>query len=481
MTAPTGLGGGGPRSDDDALPAATKPAPAGSLQASGKAAPRIPSIRAQLINRLVAGLALAIVVAAIATYLKARDEANELFDVQLRETAASITGMPLAGGAIGDTSADQGLVVQVWDRNGVRVYLPQAGGSGSAPADDVPRRQPPGFATIDTPSGAWRVYSVLAGGQLVQVGQPMAVRRELAASLALRTVTPLLVAAPFVLLIAVLAVRRGLEPIDRLASAVQRRSPRQLDRLPESGWPREAVPLVEALNGLLHRLDAALGAQRAFVADAAHELRTPLAALHLQAQLAERAGTSGEREAAMASLREGIARATRLVEQLLALARSDPGVGAPPTATVDLAAIARDVVAELAPLAARKSVDIGVEAPEAATMAGDPAGLRTLLANLVDNAIRYTPDEGRVDVAVRPAGNAMVLAVRDDGPGIPESDRERVFDRFVRGGQTGVEGSGLGLAIVRRIAERHGARVDLGEGLDGRGLAVTITFPSRSA
>jgi len=433
------------------------------------------SLRAQLITRLVAGLALAIVVATVATYLRARDEANELFDLQLRQTAASITGMPFASGRIGESPAAEGLVVQVWDRNGVRVYLPQAGSATGA--ESMPRGPSPGFATIDTPSGAWRVYSVLAGGQLVQVGQPMAVRRELAASLALRTVVPLLVAAPFVLLIVAFAITRSLAPLTRLAALVGRRTPTQLEPMPETGWPREAVPLVGALNALLARLDAALEAQRAFVADAAHELRTPLAALHLQAQLAERAGNESERAAATAALKAGLARATRMVEQLLALARQEPGVEATAPADVDLAALARDVVAGIEPLAARKSIDLGVEAPPTVALRGDPAGLRTLVANLVDNAVRYTPDGGRVDVAVAVVPDGTTLAVRDDGPGIAPADRERVFARFVRGERSDVEGSGLGLAIVRRVAERHRATVTLEGGLGGRGLGVVVRFP----
>lgn len=435
--------------------------------------PRPSSIRRELLTWLLAGLALAIVAATLVTYVRARDEANVLFDVQLAQTAASITGMPFAA-PIAEGPSSEGLVVQIWDRNGVRVYLPRP--RSEVPHDALPKRQSPGFATIDTPNGQWRVYSVITEGQLVQVAQPLAVRRALAASLALSTIMPLLVALPLVALFVWATIARGLAPLTRIAGALGKRTPTQLAPLAETGWPREIQPVVDALNGLLGRLDNAIDAQRAFVADAAHELRTPLTALHLQAQIAERASSEDERRTALADLRAGLARTTRMVEQLLALAREEPGVAERPMVPVDLAAIARDVVAELEALAAAKGLDLGLADAQDATVIGDGASLRTLLANLVDNAIRYTQSGGRVDVAVGNDGAAFTLAVRDNGPGIDPSERERVFTRFARGSGATAEGSGLGLAIVRRIVERHGASIALMEGLDGRGLGVVVRF-----
>jgi len=243
-------------------------------------------------------------------------------------------------------------------------------------------------------------------------------------------------------------------------------------------------PLVHALNGLLGRLERALVAQRAFIADAAHELRTPLTAVHLQAQLVERAATDDERRAAMQTLKRGLDRATHLVEQLLTLAREEPDVAIRPFAPVDLAALARSVVGEQAAIAAARGLDLGLERADPAVVEGDAAGLRTLLSNLVDNALRYTPRGGRVDVAVESQGTGAAIIVRDSGPGIPAAERNRVFDRFYRAPNAAaadLAGSGLGLAIVRRVAERHGADVALGTGIaeDGReGLGVTVLFPS---
>jgi two-component system OmpR family sensor kinase len=437
----------------------------------------VSSIRRWLLVWLLVGAAVAIAGAAVATYLRARDEANALFDYQLSQMAASLIDAPFAAvppdaPALGP-GADA-LIVQIWDRNGVQLFLSQ-------PRRELPQHAQLGFTTVATDSGEWRVFSTLAEGQVVQIAQPMSARRELAASMALRTIVPLLAALPFLALIAWVTIARGLSPLDRVADAVARRSPTVLEPLSETGLPSEVRPLVHALNGLLERLDHALLAQRSFIADAAHELRTPLTAVHLQAQLAERATTEAERSTALVELKGGLERATRLSEQLLALAREEPGVSERTPATVDLGATARAVVADLAPLAAAKSIDLGLNGAPGVTVRGDADALATLVSNLVDNAVRYTPSGGRVDVVVASEGDSALLAVRDNGLGIALEDRERVFDRFYRGSAAhtagAARGSGLGLAIVKRIAERHAATVELGPGLHGEGLGVTVRFP----
>jgi two-component system OmpR family sensor kinase len=423
---------------------------------------------------LLLGIALAVAIAAMGTYWRARDEANELFDYQLKEMAASLTDAPFAAvpagaGAIG-TGSDA-MVVQIWDRNGVQLFLSQ-------PHRVLPQNAQLGFTTVATENGPWRVFSTLAAGQVVQIAQPMSARRELAASMALRTIVPLLAVLPFLAILIGFTIARGLKPLERVAAAVARRSPALLEPLPETNLPREVQPLVGALNNLLSRLAHTLDAQRAFVADAAHELRTPLTAVHLQAQLAERATTDSERAAALTELKGGLDRATRLVEQLMTLAREEPGVAEARNAIVDLAALAREVVADLAPLAGAKSIDLGLSSSVSRKLSADQDALRTLISNLVDNAIRYTPSGGRVDVALVEEAFDTALSVRDSGPGIAVADRERVFDRFYRGSGSGaVRGSGLGLAIVKRIADRHRASVELGAGIDGRGLGVTVRFP----
>ena len=233
------------------------------------------------------------------------------------------------------------------------------------------------------------------------------------------------------------------------------------------------------MDDLLARLARALESQKAFVADAAHELRTPLTAVQLQIQLAERAKTDDERQVAFAKLKQGQLRAAHLVQQLLTLARQEPGVASQPHSAVDLAEVARLVVSEHAPLASDRNIDLGISQEERATISGDFEALRVMLGNLVDNALRYTPPGGTVDVALRLGAGAAVMEISDTGPGIPEEDRQRVFDRFYRREATNIAGSGLGLAIVKNIADRHHAGIVLENRVPGPGLRVSVSFPLR--
>lgn len=431
------------------------------------------SIRRQLLLWLLSGLALAVVAAGARMYTQTLDEANELFDYHLAQMAASLPNNsfgPLPPSSTNDRGPENGLVVQIWDRNGLELYF-------SRPASKLPQRAELGFTTVDTPSGRWRVYSALEQNNVIQVAQPMSVRQVLAAGMALRALVPLLALLPVLGILIWLTIGRGLQPLDRMAEALGRRTPDSLDALPEAGLPREIRPLVHALNDLLGRLARALESQKAFVADAAHELRTPLTAVQLQIQLAERAKTSDEREAAFARLKGGQARAAHLVQQLLTLARQEPGVAQQTFTPVDLAEMARLVVSEYAPLAADRHIDLGLSQAEPASVAGDFEALRVMLGNLVDNAIRYTPAGGTVDVALRLSGREAVMEISDTGPGIPQEDCARVFDRFYRREATHEPGSGLGLAIVKNIADRHHASILLENRAPGPGLRVAIGFP----
>jgi two-component system, OmpR family, sensor kinase len=279
-------------------------------------------------------------------------------------------------------------------------------------------------------------------------------------------------------------VGNALVPLQRLTQQLKARRVHALDPLPAASLPDEVQPLLQALNDLLARLRAALERERAFVADAAHELRTPLTALHLQMGMLARASDETERGVAMSTLSSGVQRAIRLVEQMLALARQEPRADSL-RVPVRLDDLAREIVAELVPLADAGRIDLGVAAAQPATVVADADALRTLLRNLVDNAVRYTPPGGRVDVSVAaPAGGvagSARLTVSDDGPGIVPAERARVFDRFYRRPGTVPPGSGLGLAIVKAIADAHGATVVLADGPGGKGLAVTLSFPPSAA
>ena len=357
-----------------------------------------------------------------------------------------------------------------WNREGERIYV-------SRPGTGLPEVAELGFASVSVRGGEWRVYSAALGAQVIQVAQAQEVRDRLAAATALRTLAPLLVLLPLLALLVWRMVGHGLAPLDRLARGVAARTPAALEPFPEAEVPAEALPLVRSLNELLERLRSALAAQRAFVADAAHELRTPLAALKLQVQLAQRAGDGDARREALVEVGTGLERATHLVQQLLLLAREEPdALAAAGTGPVSLAELVGQAVADLAPLAEARHIDLGAtQVDERAVATGDAAALRTLLANLVDNAIRYTPGGGRVDVAAGVADGQPFLEVTDNGPGIPAAERGRVFDRFYRRDGTAEPGTGLGLAIVKAIAERHRARVTM-EDAAGGGLVVRVEF-----
>ncbi|HQR48981.1 MAG TPA: ATP-binding protein [Steroidobacteraceae bacterium] len=438
------------------------------------------SLRARLLAWLLAAVLLVGVAGGFVLYRNALAEANAFFDYHLRETA-----MLLRDQAYG-FAPPEGLpqevpqydfVVQVWSLDGQRLYLSQ-------PTAALPAATTLGFSTVDSRSGRWRVFGILARGHVIQVAQALKVREERAARLALSTLKPFGVLVPVLALLIWWIVGWSLRPLGALADSVRARSPSALDPLPTDRLPDEVRPLVDALNDLLSRLGAALQHERAFIADAAHELRSPLTALSLQLQALAAAGSDEERHEAAMRLRAGVVRATRLVEQLLTLARHQRAPAAA-DAPVSLDDVVRGIVSELLPLADAKRIDLGVTRADPAVALGDSDGLHVLVRNLVDNAIRYTPEGGRVDVAVlhEASGGVSrpVLEVCDTGPGIPPDERERVFDRFYRLAGATAAGSGIGLAIVKAIAEQHGARVELSAGAAGRGLRARVVFPGPSA
>jgi two-component system OmpR family sensor kinase len=346
---------------------------------------------------------------------------------------------------------------------------------------DAPRSLNPGYSEVESLGEMWRVYTHVAPEGIVQVAQPMAMRESLARELSLRMLLPVLLLIPMLGAVLAWVSRRGLAPLEHTSRRVQERDAGRLDPLPTDDVPTELRPLVDALNALLARLAASMDAQQAFLADAAHELRSPVAALALQAQLAERAQSAETRAAAFADLKEGIARAGRMVEQLLNLERLQRGGRTEPPGPVDLARLAREVVAAFAVRADALGLDLGVEAPPSVRVSGAEPELRSLIANLVDNALRYAPRGTEVTVSVRSEGDAVELQVLDSGPGIPADYRARVFERFQRIPGDATQGSGVGLHIVSKIVERHSGSIALEDAHPDRsspGLLVRVSFPA---
>jgi two-component system OmpR family sensor kinase len=433
------------------------------------------SIRRKLLVVLIAAMTGFLLIGAWATYAAAREEADAMFDYHLEQIARALASRDF-GSPAGALAADErfDFVVRVRTRDGLFLFPADA-------ARDIPEAVRPGLSTVRAPSGAWRLFALPGHGQTIEVAQPTAVRARLAAAAALRTVSPFLLLLPLVIALVFFTVARELRPLVGLAGAVAGRTPEALDPIPATGVPAEVRPLVDALNDLLARLRAALDAQREFVADAAHELRTPLAALQLQAGMIERSTDAGERLAAVAELKAGVARAAHTVSQLLTLARNEPGAHGRPFVPVPLGEPLRQGVAAHAVLADARRIDLGATTLDpAATVSGDPEALGSLVDNLLANAIAHAPAGGRVDVACGLDAGRPWLAVADNGPGIPADERERVFDRFYRRSGAAPGGTGLGLAIVGSIARRHGAAVALAD-TPGGGLTVRVTFPPESA
>jgi two-component system OmpR family sensor kinase len=435
------------------------------------------SVRARLLVWLLGGVLFVGAVGGWFVYRNALVEADAFFDYHLRQTALLLSDQPveyLLNPDIPQTTADYDFVVQVWTLDGVRVYL-------SRPHAVLPAITTLGFATAVTSEGRWRMFGVQAPTKVIQVAQPMRVRERQAVELALRTLTPFVLLMPMLVIFIWFAVGHSLEPFKRLTALVRSRKVTALDPLPAGNLPGEVQPLVGALNDLLGRLGAALERERGFMADAAHELRTPLTALHLQMGTLARATNEAERADAMEKLSAGVQRAIRLVEQLLSLARQEPRADVVRW-RLRFDDLAREVVAEMVPLADARKIDLGISASQPAFVLGDPEALRTLVRNLVDNAVRYTPIDGTVDVSVQDSDepgtiHGAVLRVVDTGPGIPADERQRVFDRFYRPPGTSPPGSGLGMAIVKAIADAHGATIALNSGPNEQGLAVTVSFP----
>ena len=434
------------------------------------------SIRARLLLSLLAALAGAALLVGGLTYRNVLRQTEALFDYQLRQMALSLRdqGEIAPGNAAALQNEDLDFVVQIWQVDGRSVYASRA-------HPDLPNRTTLGLSEILVGKERWRSFAVAARDRVIQVAQPVRIREGLAADAALRSVLPLLAAAPLMAALLWWLIERSLRPLARVARQVGEQDVTGLRPLPATGLPEEVAPLVSALNALLDRLGQAWAGQRAFVADAAHELRSPLTALKLQVQVLRRLGETGapedQRQTALTALTTGVDRASRLVEQLLALARTEPGSPQPAPQTVALAALLRQVLADAAaPLATSRNSRISLQADEALAVPGDAAELQVLVRNLVDNALRYSPPGGQVQLTLVASPAGPLLTVDDSGPSIPQTERERVFERFVRGAASAeTPGSGLGLAIVRAIARRHGASVVLGTSPLG-GLRVSLQF-----
>ena len=435
-------------------------------------------------RKLSFSLSVAILVigslAGIFSFVSAFQEANELQDDTLRQVAALFDRQKLAPHREQDHSqlpiADEEtrVVVQHLADSAHVVGL----GDGE-PILPLPSNLHDGLQTVEIEGENFRVLVKLTQlGERLAVAQETGVRDENARDSALRTLMPLLVLLPVLLLLVADLVRKMFRPIAQLSADLDARSEEDLQPIAQDGLPVEVRPFAGAINRLLGRVDRSMQAQRRFVADAAHELRSPLTAMSLQAERLAEAEMSAQAHERLAALQRGIERGRDLLEQLLTLAKAQsmPDL---PQSPVSVQGIYRRVLEDLMPLAEAKHIDIGVEGAQDARVLVSELDLVALVKNLVDNAIRYTPDGGRVDLSVAVRKNCALLQIQDSGPGISTEERTRVFDPFYRTLGTDQVGSGLGLSIVKAIADRIGAEVQLAYSDEEKqsGLSVSVAIP----
>jgi len=449
------------------------------------------AVPSSLQGRLLAGLLGTVVLvwlaAAAATWLDMQHELDELLDGHLAQAAALLVVQ--ASHDIGeiDDHHDGGrrmdapqlhrygprVAFQVWHEGRLALR------SANAPAAPMVPGARQGFHAARFGGDDWRVFIAQGAEHDVQVfvGEQRASRDDILLAMLRGMLWPLALALPALALAIWWVVQRATAPLRALGHGLATRDPQALAPVQLPDAPAEMLPMLDALNRLFQRITSMVAAERRFTADAAHELRTPIAAIRTQAQVALGEADAGERAHALRATLAGCDRAARLVDQLLTLSRLEAGAQ-PPAALLDLGALAQRVLAELAPRAVTRGQALGLDAQPGCQLRGDETLLAVLLRNLVDNALRYSPDGAEVRIVVSQAGGRVQLQVDDSGPGLDDADLARLGERFFRVLGSGQDGSGLGWSIVRRIADAQGATVQAARSATLGGLAVSVVWPA---
>jgi len=438
------------------------------------------SIQLKLSFSLLLAILVVAVVAGIFSFVSAFDEAHELQDDTLRQIATLFDRqhLPLAhfgdDGRAKDSDEESRVIVQYLADGGKTVDK----GNTGMPLP-LPTTLSDGLHTLNVGSEPFRVLvKTTASGDRIAVAQETGVRDEIARDSALRTLMPFLILVPILLLIVADLVRKMFRPIATLSTEIDQRAEQELHPVDDDHLPAEVRPFVVAINRLLTRVSQTMDAQRRFVADAAHELRSPLTAISLQAERLAETDMSDLARERLLTLQRGIERDRNLLDQLLTLAKAQATPDMPKS-PISVQGIYRRVLEDLMPLADAKRIDIGVEGAQDAQVLVSELDMITVVKNLVDNAIRYTPEGGRIDMSVSIAEGHAALSIQDNGPGIPLIERERVFDPFYRTLGSDQVGSGLGMSIVKTISDRIGAKIQLSfsDEVKGSGLCVCILIP----
>ncbi|GKS92165.1 two-component sensor histidine kinase [Acidovorax sp. SUPP2539] len=440
------------------------------------------SVQLKLSFTLSLAILAVAIVAGVFSFLSAFDEAHELQDDVLRQVAQLVgrqrllPAAPTSDTHLKDSDEESRVIVQRLGEVSPSPVSVDAG--GTLP---LPTTLTDGLHTLEIGGETFRVLvKTTAAGERIAVAQESGFRNEIARDGALRTVMPLLILVPVLLLIVADLVRKMFRPIAALSKEIDQRAEQELHPVEDSHLPAEVRPFAVAINRLLARVSQSMEAQRRFVADAAHELRSPLTALSLQAERLSEAEMPDLARERLTVLRQGIERGRSLLDQLLTLAKAQSATGSPKS-PASIQGIYRRVLEDLMPLAEAKHIDIGVEGTQDAEVWVSELDMIAVVKNLVDNAIRYTPEGGKVDLSVGISGGKAELRVQDSGPGIPLVEQDRVFDPFYRTLGSEQIGSGLGLSIVQTIAHRIGAeiRLDFVDETQQTGLKISVTVPMK--
>ncbi len=436
------------------------------------------SLRRQLSGWIAAVTIISGIAAGGCSFFLTFQEARELQDDQLRQLAllvdrsgASTDTWASPVGNFDESDPDARIIIRTLG------VPPQAEKSAQSFAlAEIPSSLSEGFQTIDSNGDAWRLFvRTLPSGKRIAVGQLTEIRNEIARNSGLRTLVPVLLLVPFLTLLTAWIIRQSLSPVTNLSHLLDQQDDSNLAKLPETGVPEEIRPFVSSINRLMYRLSEVLEQQRRFIADAAHELRSPIMALTLQAENLERGASPQERSERFQQLKKGLARTRTLLNQLLSLARQQSCIFSAVELRLDQ--LVRQVLEDMMPIAAAKGIDLGCERLDEVAVTAPADALVILMRNALDNAVRYTSAGGKVDVELYREEGQAIFQVTDNGCGIPAGDEERLFEPFYRVAGTDEAGSGLGLAIVQSIVNRLGGTVTLCSRKDGHGTLFRYIFP----
>ncbi len=443
-------------------------------------ASKVYSLRFRLIAATLSAITVIWIAVAIGAWSEATSEADHLFDQHLSQFGKMMAGL------VSDSSAEEEIsehlespgflpqtTTQVWSKDGNLLFR-----TADAPLQRLSAVKD-GFSNSVSGGRQWRVYSIpdAKDRYLVQVAEGAVTREAVKHEVATHLLMPLAVALPLLAGALVWLIGTNLGSLTRLAESIAERTPERLDPIPMADVPKELHPILKELNRLFVRVGRSMEQEKRFTADAAHELRTPLASIRAHAQVARATRDDNERSRSLDSLIEASDRTTRLVAQMLTMARLDAAEIGDQFVSANIWAIAAEAIGLEVPLALAKSIELGLEDGADAMVSGNPVLLAVLIRNLVDNAVRYSPPGGTVTVAARLEAGKVVLEVVDSGPGIPLAERARVLERFTRIDGNQEIGSGLGLSIAARIVEMHDAQLELVDGPGGKGLCVRVVFP----